>query len=174
MKNFIALLIIVSFILSCKPKQETVKTDSKTESENTATAKTTEMELTVDEPRDSTSILPISVSPMNNMKEIGDPYSILSAKIIDDILWMTVSYGGGCREHEFTMLFNNAYTERFDEETGKSSYISLTLKHQGNGDNCRSIVNQNIRFDLKSLKNPGYENLIIRLKNWEEELNYAN
>ncbi len=131
------------------------------------------IELTVDEPRDSTSILPISIDPMHHMKDLGDPYSILHAYIKNDKLWLEVSYSGGCKEHEFEMLFNNAYQEQKNSEPAVSSLINLSLKHEGNEDACRSIVQQNLRFDLKQIQTEGYPKLVIRLTNWEEKLIYS-
>ncbi|MFT4754822.1 MAG: hypothetical protein ACI9GM_000124 [Salibacteraceae bacterium] len=168
MKNILFAVIISIITISCHTQKETVKTEV-TVSSSTAD----QIELTVDEPRDSTSLLIISIDESNNMKDIGDEYTIESAEIKNNQLWLAVSYGGGCEEHEFKMLFNNAYQERLDEESGQSGLISLTLNHHGNDDRCRSIVRQNIRFDLKPIKNPGYKNLIIRIKEWEEELIYG-
>lgn len=125
-----------------------------------------DVELTYDEPRDSTSILDINISERNNMQDIGDPYTILNAEIIGDVLWLKVSYGGGCKEHFFEMLFNNAYTE------GMIPGIYLTLKHNGNEDHCRAIVEQNVRINLKPIKYGGVPNMNIHLKGWEKPLTY--
>jgi hypothetical protein len=169
MKRIIVLFIITSIAIACKPKQEVAKSEPSI----TQKSSVNEVELTVDEPRDTTSLLSINSDPTNDMKNTGDPYTIESAKIENEILWLSLSYGGGCEEHEFKMLFNNAYQERLDNESGQSSLISLTLQHQGNNDRCRSIVRQNIRFDLKSIKNMGYKNLLINLNGWEEQLIFA-
>lgn len=164
MKNIFFLICITISMISCKSRKIT---------ESPTTSETYQTELTVDEPRDSTSILPISINPMNNMKDLGDPYKILTARIQDDKLWLEISYGGGCKEHAFEMLFNKAYQEQNNKETGGSSLISLSMKHEGNEDACRSIVRQNLRFDLTSIQNEGYKKLNIRLSSWEEVLVYS-
>ena len=109
---------------------------------------------------------------MNNMKDIGDSYSILSSKIIGDQLWLTVSYGGGCKEHQFEMLFNNAYPESENEYGETSKFITLTLKHNGNNDMCRSIVQQNIRFNLKSIQDKGINEMEINVSGMENGIVY--
>lgn len=167
MKYTFILLSIVITLLGCKNQQ------SSSSSSKDSAQTTKDVELTVDEPRDSTSILPIAVSEKFRMNETGDSYHILTAKIVDQVLWLTVSYGGGCREHEFEMRFNNAYQERLDEENQSVSLITLSLHHSANQDVCRSIVTQNLRFSLEALNNSGYENLLIRLSHFDDELNYS-
>lgn len=159
---YIALLLLV--FVGCKAKQSTI--DNTTADGSQSTPKE-DQELTVDEPRKITSLLPIKIDESNDMKNIGDPYQVQKATIEDGQLWLTLTYGGGCREHQFEMLFNNAYSEG---EIGKQ--IQLTLHHNGNDDRCRSIVTQNLRFDLKSLQTPDTKELRINLSGWEEQLVY--
>jgi hypothetical protein len=167
MKNIFILAILGISIFSCKPKQTT---SSSTEAVEKKVKGGTE--LTVDEPRDSTTLLEINTSESNNMKETGDPYSVLSAKIIGHELWLSVSYGGGCKEHQFELLFNQAYPESENEYGETSRYINLTLKHNANNDMCRSIVQQNIRFNLKRIQDNGSHEMEISVSGWEGSLKY--
>ena len=167
MKNILILTILGLSIFSCKPKQTASSTAE--EIENKVKEDT---ELTVDEPRDSTTLLEINTSESNNMKETGDPYSVLSAKIIGNELWLSVSYGGGCKEHQFDLLFNQAYPESVNEYGETSRYINLTLKHNGNNDMCRSIVQQNIRFNLKRIQDSGSHEMEISVTGWEQSMKY--
>lgn len=160
-KSFFALFILFA-VISCKSKKETATTNPVKE----------ELELTETHPRDSAQLLDIKISESNDMKNMGDSYTILDASIIDNQLWMEVSYGGGCREHQFELLFNNAYLESEDEYGEPKPYVQLTLKHNGNGDACRSIVREKIRFNLKSLQDKGLSQFQIRIKSWEQVLEY--
>lgn len=166
MHTNIYIAIFLFLTIGCKPKQSATESTSTTTTETESTPKE-DQELTVDEPRKITSLLPIKIDESNNMKDIGDSYQIQKAIIEDDQLWLTLTYGGGCEEHQFQMLFDNAYSEG---ETDKS--IQLTLYHNGNDDRCRSIVTQNLRFDLKSLQTQDAKELTIRLSGWEEQLMY--
>ena len=132
-----------------------------------------DIELTVDEPRDSTSVLSITIGSNEVLTGFSDPYKILNAEVKGNELWLELSYGGGCREHEFKLVFNGTPVKRKDQETNISGLVSLNLGHNGNQDACRSIVRQNLRFDLKSLQSKDFKHLIIRLKNWENELVYS-
>jgi hypothetical protein len=164
----IAIVIAFSiFIIGCNSNKGAVTStipDQKTKED---------LELTVEEPRDSTQLWNINVSEMNNMKDVGDAYQIISAKVLENQLWLTVSYGGGCKEHAFEMLFNNAYKEIANEFDSTDASLNLTLKHNGNNDVCRSIVRQNIRFNLKGIQSKGTNKVLIGLKNWEGLLTYT-
>jgi hypothetical protein len=162
MQKISYIFILLFFIIGCKPKQSTTA--------NTESSPKEEQELTVDEPREITSLLPIQISETNDMKSIGDTYQIKKAVIQDQILWLTLTYGGGCEEHEFQLLFDNAYSESGEESNSKK--IRLTLHHNGNDDRCRSIVSQSIRFDLKQLQTPDTQKLDIVLSGWEALLEY--
>ena len=159
-KTIFVLLGLIIIIWGCQSKRTISKSASPASTEN---------ELTVDEPRDSTSVLDISISEMHNMTNVGDAYTINNAYIEQDILWLEVSYGGGCREHQFELLFNNAYLEL---ESDRGTEIFLNLNHNGNGDVCRSIVRQNLRFNLKLIQDKGYRSIQIKLNQWESPLIY--
>lgn len=163
MQKTIYFVLLLFVFAGCKTKQSATNTTT----DNSQSTPKEDQELTVDEPRKITSLLPIKINESNDMKNIGDPYQVQKAVIEDGQLWLTLTYGGGCREHQFEMLFNNAYSEG---EMGKQ--IRLTLHHNGNDDRCRSIVTQNLRFDLKSLQTPDTKKLLINLSGWEEQLVY--
>ncbi len=172
MKNIFILTILGLSIFSCKPKQTASSTTSNT-TKTVEKAVPKDIELTVDEPRDSTTLLDVNISEMHNMTETGDSYSILSAKIIGNQLWLSLSYGGGCKEHQFEMFFNNAYLEEVNESAKVTSAINLTLKHNGNNDMCRSIVRQNVRFNLEEIQERGSNEIEIKLSGWEEGIIYT-
>tara|TARA_R110002050_G_scaffold220557_1_gene356397 strand:- start:5408 stop:5905 length:498 start_codon:yes stop_codon:yes gene_type:complete len=163
MKKIIFSFIVLFAVVSCKSKK-------------TATIATTEpveeLELTETHPRDSSELLEINVSESNDMRNRGDSYNILAANIIKDELWIDVSYGGGCKEHQFDLMFNNAYIEK-ESKTGEIfPRIQLTLKHHANGDACRSIVREKIRFNLKGVQDKGLHEFQILLVGWEQILIY--
>ena len=149
--NKLIYLISLSFlIIGCKAKQTTIiETDQS--KENT--------ELTVDEPRDTTSLLEIITQQPHSSQDTGDAYQVISAMIDNDVLWLEVSYGGGCKEHFFKMYYSNEIQE------GKNGHhtATATLWHNGNNDVCRSIVSQKIRFNLEPIKSKDYKELEISI-----------
>jgi hypothetical protein len=76
-----------------------------------------------------------------------DAYSIQEARVDEDgRLSMLVQYGGGCREHEFTLCWDGKFLESFPVQTW------LVLHHDGNGDMCRALPTETLVFDLKELE----------------------
>jgi hypothetical protein len=115
----------------------------------------------------------VTIDMQGDMYDMGDPYSILSAEIKGDYLLVRVQYGGGCREHQFESITNFAFLENIDEE-GNSfpSTLRMVIKHNGNGDNCRAIIQKEILFDLQNTQDKGQKEILIQLTGWDSTLVY--
>lgn len=95
-----------------------------------------------------------------------DAYTLNSATITDDTLNISVSYSGGCENHQFTLVVSDTFLE--------SSPVQLhaSIAHNANGDTCEAYPTDNYRFDLtpiKTLYQKAYRQevgtIILRLKN---------
>ena len=75
-----------------------------------------------------------------------DPYQLSAARIAGDTLTITVSYGGGCAEHQFTLLTSNVFLESDPVQLG------VSLAHEANGDLCRAWLTEVLDFDLTPIK----------------------
>ena len=71
------------------------------------------------------------------------PFSLISDTIIGDYLKLTISYGGGCQNHDFKLVWEQIVTPPFD-------YVRL--EHNANGDICKSLITQELCFNLNILK----------------------
>ena len=71
-----------------------------------------------------------------------DDYVLNSATITGDTLTISVSYGGGCRTHRFTLVIAASFVE--------SSPLRLPaeLRHDANGDMCEAWLTESYAFDL--------------------------
>lgn len=78
-----------------------------------------------------------------------DPYTIKEVTLEGDILAVVVSYGGGCRDHEFTMISNQQILKSLPPQ------LYLTLEHENNDDNCRAMIQQTLKFDVSNVKHAG-------------------
>lgn len=76
----------------------------------------------------------------------SDPVTIKAAEVKGDSLWMTVSFGGGCRGHSFLLLADGAWMESYPVQTG------VRLAHEDNNDNCKALVTRLLKWDLVPLK----------------------
>jgi hypothetical protein len=76
----------------------------------------------------------------------ADPVTIRSAEVKGDSLELTVSFGGGCRDHAFVLLADAAWMESYPVQVG------VRLAHDARGDSCKALLSRVLRFDLSPLK----------------------
>ena len=76
----------------------------------------------------------------------ADPVTIASASIRGDSLQLVVRYGGGCREHAFTLVVAPAWMESYPVQA------SALLAHDAGGDNCKALIEKSLGFDLSPVK----------------------
>ena len=76
----------------------------------------------------------------------ADSYRPGDAGIVGDTLRVTVSYGGGCADHAFTLVLADAF-QMMDPPR-----LPATLAHQANGDPCEAWLTETLEFDLTPLK----------------------
>jgi len=83
-------------------------------------------------------------------------------QIVGDVLYVSVSYSGGCADHRFDACFG-AFTE------GVPVGTTLTITHDSNGDSCERAVVQDLAFDLTPIKTAyqagyGVENGTVQIR----------
>ncbi|MYB96243.1 hypothetical protein F4054_23300 [Candidatus Poribacteria bacterium] len=95
-----------------------------------------------------------------------DAYALNSATITDDMLNISVSYSGGCEDHQFTLVASDTFLESFPVQ------LHVSIAHDANGDTCEAYPTENYRFDLtpiKTMYQAAYRQeagtIILRLKN---------
>ena len=79
-------------------------------------------------------------------------YELSSAEITDDTLRISVSYGGGCEEHEFTLIASNTFMESDPVQ------LNISIVHNANLDPCERWVSEAYYFDLTPIKNMYLQN----------------
>lgn len=84
----------------------------------------------------------IVVKPNERHECDSDPVEITDVWIEGNVIALEVSYGGGCANHEFKLLADAAIAE------SEPPQGFLTLCHNANGDKCKAIVHETLRFDL--------------------------
>lgn len=63
-----------------------------------------------------------------------------------DTLAITLSYSGGCEDHEFTLVASDAFAESYPVQ------LDVSLAHEANGDRCRAYLTETYGFDLTPIK----------------------
>lgn len=73
-----------------------------------------------------------------------DDYSLNSATITGDTLTVSVSYSGGCKAHQFTLVIAASFIESLPVR------LPAVLRHEANGDACEAFPTESYARD-----NPG-------------------
>ena len=75
-----------------------------------------------------------------------DSYVVNSAAVDGHRLTIEVSYAGGCRRHDFTLVISKTFRE--------SDPVQLTtvLAHDANGDSCEAWLTESLVFDVASVR----------------------
>ena len=66
--------------------------------------------------------------------------------IVDDALFLTLSYSGGCARHDFTLVADSQFRE------SDPVRLILFLAHDDNGDRCEAYPTESYRFDLAPVR----------------------
>jgi hypothetical protein len=64
----------------------------------------------------------------------------------DDILTLSVSYSGGCEEHDFDLYWDGSFAET------ALPFANLLMFHENNNDMCEAYITEEIQFDISKLK----------------------
>jgi hypothetical protein len=94
----------------------------------------------------------------------SDPYTLGGARVEGDLLVVEVSYGGGCEQHDFTLLDTGIATRSIPPQH------FLRLVHAAHGDACEAYITRELRFDISPFKGlySGLGRVAIRLEGMEE------
>jgi hypothetical protein len=75
-----------------------------------------------------------------------DPWTFRSHALHGDTLTLSIEYGGGCHVHRFALLVDPAFRESHPVQ------VSARLAHDADGDPCRALILEDLRFDLAPLR----------------------
>ncbi|MFN0031098.1 MAG: hypothetical protein ACKVOR_02955 [Flavobacteriales bacterium] len=141
MKNKLILAVTLALVMmagTCKQK-DTVQTETnksgKPEEKAGADAKH--------------KLLQININSEYIKPESTDPFSLMSQRISGDTLWLEVQYSGGCEDHIFTLNTHMHWLKTMPPQ------LNLYVEHDNKDDACRSLVNTQIAFDLRTIRSDG-------------------
>lgn len=95
-----------------------------------------------------------------------DPVFIKHVEQNGDYIIFSISYSGGCQEHEFDLISTGKFTPTYPPE------VEIFLKHDNKGDGCRKIIDTKLYFDLHPLKNDATTQVLLVIKNTNKTLEY--
>ncbi len=147
--RYIGLIATLALLLaSCGNKKNTAETQMP---DNSATQTSGEASLIIDQ--------------SGNFDQ-GDAYTVKSAEIKGDSLRMTITHGGGCKDHEYKLYTNGAMMKSLPPK------MNLVLHHNGNEDYCRALIQKELSFSIAELKSMAGGRIILNLANFDQPLEY--
>jgi hypothetical protein len=118
----------------------------------------------------------LDVDPIDVKKaQIGDipqasaVTTITSVKLEGNILSLDVEYSGGCEDHSFEFVGSAAIMKSLPPKR------VVQLVHNSNGDSCRELISETIKFDISALavtETSGSE-IILLLDGVKEPIKYV-
>jgi len=92
-----------------------------------------------------------------------DVFNFSNLKVSGDTLIISVEYGGGCKEHGFKMNTTSVWMKSMPPK------LNLWLEHENKDDNCRALIMEEMRFDLKPVRYAGSRSIFLILNGEEEK-----
>ncbi len=89
----------------------------------------------------------VRVTLGDEVRSVNDPFQILEAKIEGNMMILKVQYGGGCRQHTFDIVGSNIVA------LSEPGIRQIAIYHQGDGDLCKAMIVEDLKFDITSFAN---------------------
>jgi len=102
-----------------------------------------------------------------DLQNDNPPFTFFDVKIEGDSLIVLVQYSGGCGNHEF--------------EIEKVGFLMKSLPpkqpiriiHRSDNDPCRSLIQEELKFDVSSFRGTPDGITVLILENWPLHINYS-
>jgi len=114
----------------------------------------------------------ISIDDIGHQNAPRDSFVFNDVNLIQNFLFLNVSYGGGCEEHIF-LLISTSFME------SNPVQVNVVLSHEDNDDPCDAWITEEMIFNLLSLKKAYQEQyqltfgkIILNLEGWKDSLTY--
>ncbi len=92
-----------------------------------------------------------------------DPFKIISSSIEGDVLLLTLSYGGGCEDHEFEFFSEGPVMESFPPGA------MIRVYHDSRNDLCRALIRQTFELDLRLLRAGYTDEVVVFLMHFDQD-----
>lgn len=116
----------------------------------------------------SATTVKLNAQLRDSKQDISDQVSILEHRIEGNILFLKVSYSGGCKEHEFLLIGSPNIAKSLPP------IRSVRLIHHGNQDACKKLIEQTMEIDITPLayKKEAGSVIYLELEGIKERITY--
>ena len=92
--------------------------------------------------------------------------NLTDVEIDGDSLRVSLSHGGGCGEHRFTLVATGPAMKSLPPK------FPLTVLHESTGDPCRALISRELAFDLSPFRLSPHGTMVILLDSLTLTYNY--
>lgn len=105
----------------------------------------------------------VTPEQLEGFRKDSKPFFISNAFIWEDTLHVTVNYGGGCKKHDFQIVWDGKFIKTLPPK------IPLVILHNNNQDPCKARISEDLQFVLSEHVQHG---AILALEGWRSDLNF--
>ena len=111
----------------------------------------------------------VTLETVEVVEVVGDEavVTIDTAYVTGDTLRATVTYSGGCGQHEFSLEKHGFMMKSLPPKQ------PLRIVHRSYGDPCRALIREELSFDLNSYRGTPDGVTVLILENWNLHINYS-
>ena len=106
-------------------------------------------------------------STVDSPEFVSTTFRFKNVKIEGDTLFANVEYSGGCGDHKFEMEQNGFLMKSLPPKQ------PVKIIHLSTVDHCRSMINENLKFDISSFRGTPHGSTVLLLKNWTADIIYS-
>lgn len=92
-----------------------------------------------------TNDLIVAKAKVGEFAKVNDPLKIENVTMQGNLMLIEVTYGGGCKDHNFELIGSPAIAKSFPPQRG------IQLVHKSNNDMCRALIKKTISIDVTDL-----------------------
>lgn len=119
--------------------------------------------------KNESSIIEGKISDSFGDLKTGDRYSVNAVRVEGNMMYVDLSYSGGCKEHVFNVYGSNAIAKSLPP------IRAIKINHNANEDHCRAMINQTISVDLRNFayKKEEGSQIYLTLEGFKDRITYT-
>lgn len=94
------------------------------------------------------------------------PFTVVSLEVVADSLIAELRYGGGFKDHDFTLASGGAATKSLPRQQ------PLRILHDADGDMGRALITSREAFDLRPFQDPSQPAIRLSVEGWGTLVDY--
>ena len=108
-----------------------------------------------------------STAVVDSLEFVSTTFRFKDVKIEGDTLFANVQYSGGCGDHKFEMKQNGFLMKSLPPKQ------PIQIIHLSTVDHCRSLINEDLKFDISRFRGTPHGTTVLLLENWTTDIIYS-